>query len=196
MGEAWINAVAALDFPESRQLLLGLVDPEVPGFPAGLSFERDDVVAARVAELAQRDGVILQRLVHLCELELPPLRRGLLAKVMGLLGTTDAMLAAMNLIDDAVTPSVPYEVWKQLEATFVEHLKAHGDLNGNSYLLAPRSSNLIRGRLFEMATKDDRRKKAASALLAQIEAWRLEYGRPNDEPRNPDVECDDSWPAI
>jgi hypothetical protein len=196
MGEAWINAVAALDFPESRQLLLGLVDPEIPGLPIGLSFERDDIVAARVAELARREGAIRQRLVHLCELELPSLRRALLAKVMGMLGTTEAMLAAMNLIDDAGTPSVPYEVWKQLEATFVEHLEAHGDLNGmNSYLLAPRSSNRIRRRLFEMAMKDDRRKKAASALLAQIEVWRLEYGRPNDEPRNPDVECSGSWPA-
>jgi len=46
-----------------------------------------------------------------------------------------------------------------------------------------------------MATKDNRRKKSASSLLAQIEVWRLEYGRPNGEPRNPDIECESSWPT-
>jgi HEAT repeat protein len=187
LGEAWINAVATLDYPESRQLLLSLVDPEISGLPAGLTFDREDVLAARLAELTQRETAIRQRLFQLCSLQLPSPKRMLLAKVVGMLGTTEAILAGLNLIDDTSAPPVPYDIWKQLELTFVEHKSVNPE--SNAYTPAPRSSNPIRSRLFEMATTDARRGKAASSLLGQIEVWRLEYGRPSGEPRNPDVEC-------
>ncbi|MHB8540356.1 MAG: hypothetical protein ACYDCD_05360 [Candidatus Acidiferrales bacterium] len=82
---------------------------------------------------------------------------------------------------------MPYEIWKQVEATFVEHKPSSGV--PNAYTLAPRSANSIRNKLFEMSTMDARRKDSASSLLAQIEVWRLEHGRPHDEPRNPLFEC-------
>ncbi len=47
---------------------------------------------------------------------------------------------------------------------------------------------------FEMAHSDPVRKLSASTLLGQIEVWRLEYGRPLDEPRHPAIESDISWP--
>jgi len=34
------------------------------------------------------------------------------------------------------------------------------------------------------------------ALLAQIETWRLEHGRPPGEPRSVEVECESSWPTV
>jgi hypothetical protein len=185
LGEVWINAVATLDYPESRQLLLSSVDPEISGLPAGLKFYREDVLAARLAELAQRDAAVRQRLFQLCTLQLPLAKRALLGKIMALLGTTEAISAALNLIDDAVPHSLPYEVWKKIEETFVEHEAVSG--NPYAYIPAPRSSNSIRNRLFHMATTDERRKGGASSLLAQIEVWRLEYGRPNGEPRNPSL---------
>jgi hypothetical protein len=194
LGEAWINAVAALDSAEARQLLLSFVDPEILGLPAGVTFERDDVLAVRLAELGRRNGMIAQRQLQLCMLELPPTKRNLLAQVLGLLGTTDATLAGLNLIDDAAVPPVPYEIWKQLEATFVEHKSVSPD--SNAYRCAPRSANHIRNKLWEMTMKDERRKKAAYSLLGQIEMWRLEYGRPIGEPHNPDVECKGSWPLL
>ena len=32
-------------------------------------------------------------------------------------------------------------------------------------------------------------------LLGQIEEWRLEHGRPTDEPRHPDLASGQPWPA-
>jgi hypothetical protein len=158
-----------------------------------VTFERDDALAARLAGLALGDAATRQRLFQLCRVQLPSPKRALLAKVVGMLGTTDAILAGLDLIDDTDPNPVPYDIWKQLEATFVEHRSISSE--SNAYTPAPRSSNPIRNRLFEMATNDNRRKKAASSLLGQIEVWRLEYGRPNGEPRNPDVECKFSWPT-
>lgn len=191
LGDAWINAVAALDFPESRQLLLSFVDPEVSGLPAGLKFYRDDVQVARLADLARRDASIRQRLFQLCTIPLPPLKPSLLARVIANIGTTDALLAGLNLIDDSASDAVPYHIWEQIEATFVEHKALSPD--SNAYRPTPRSANVVRSKLFNMAMNDRRRKMAASSLLAQIELWRLEYGRPMSEPHNPDPECKIAW---
>ena len=113
---------------------------------------------------------------------------------MGWLGTPDAVLSALNLLDDEATPQIPYDTWKQMEDAFVER-KPYGK-DTNSYTLSPRSSNEVRIRLFEMSKQDKFRAKAAAGLLAQIEAWRLEHGRPAGEPRSVEVECESPWPAV
>ncbi len=103
-------------------------------------------------------------------------------------------MAGLALIDDAASTPVPYEILKQLEDAFVEH-RAHPD-GQNTFTLEPRSSNEIRAKLLEMATKDERRKKSALKLLAQIEEWRLEYGRPAGEPRHPAIDTGEPWPPM
>jgi hypothetical protein len=125
---------------------------------------------------------------------LPPAKRLLLAKVIGRLGSLEAVSAGLNLIDDDVDPPVPYEIWKQIEAAFVEE-RRHGQ-SENTYILEPRSSNAIREKLLKLAHKDERRKESAQTLLAQIEEWRLEYGRPNGEPRHPAFERGEPWPPM
>ena len=88
---------------------------------------------------------------------------------MGWLGSSEAAVAGLNLIGDTCSPAVPYETWKQLEGIFIEK-RSHGK-DSNVYTPAPRRSNAIRNRLFEMATLDARRKKSALSLLGQIELW-------------------------
>lgn len=193
LGDAWINAVAAIDSPESRSLLLSFVDPDAPGLPAEVGLGRDDVLATRIGELARRDA-IEQRLLQLCDAELPTAKRLVLSRVIGRLGTQEAVSAGLNLINDNISPSIPHEIWEQVEAAFVE--RRHHGKSENSYTLAPRSSNAIRAKLLEMATKDERRKKSASTLLGQIEEWRIEYGRPTGEPRHPAYDSGDLWPPI
>ncbi len=190
---AWINALAALDSPEARELLLSFVDPATPGAPAGAMIDCEDVLAARLAELALRDEATKQRLLQLCTLRLPPARRNPLARVLLMLGSQDAILAGLNLIDDAAIPPVPYEIWKLLEATFVEYKSVRPE--SNTYLRLPREANPIRNRLLEMTASDERGKDSATSLLGQIEMWRLEYGRPIGEPRNPHIKHQTPWPA-
>jgi len=194
LGDAWINAVAAVDTPDARNLLLSFLDPALPGLPFENTFSREDVLVARIVHLARRDKAVEERLLRLCEAELPSPRRDLLAKVVGQLGNVEAVTAGLYLIDDAANSPVPYEIWEQLEDAFVER-RPHGE-SRNTFTLEPRSSNAIRAKLLDMATKDERRKKSALRLLAQIEEWRLEYGRPAGEPRHPSIESREPWPMI
>ena len=194
MADAWTNAVAALDTPAARNLLLSFVDPAIPGLPLEILFNRQDVLAARIFDCARRDPAIEARLRELCAPGLPAPKRSLLSKVMNWLGTPEAVLAGLNLLDDRAQPPIEFDTWQQLYTAFVEH-KPYGQ-SPNTFTLAARASNEIRARLFDMAARDDWRKKSAFSLLGQIEEWRLEHGRPIGEPRHPAFGSADPWPPV
>jgi hypothetical protein len=187
-----INAFAALDTPRARELLLGFVDPDVPGIALTRRPHREDVLVARLTELAQRQPFVATRLKELCELDLPEPNRHILSKVMDSLGTPEALTANLNLIDDARPSPVPQGIWDQLKSAFVER-RPYGQ-DANVFTEHARASNELRVRLFSMATEDKKRRTSAFTLLGQIEEWRLEYGRPTGEPRHPDLASGQPWP--
>jgi hypothetical protein len=187
-----INAFAALDTPRARELLLGFVDPDIRGIALTRRPHREDVLVGRLAELAQRRPEVAARLRELCERDLPELNQHVLSKVMGWLGTPEALAANLNLIDDAKPSPVPRGIWDQLETAFVER-RPYGQ-SPNVFTQHARASNELRVRLFRMAIGDEKRRKSAFMLLGQIEEWRLEHGRPTGEPRHPDLASGQSWP--
>ena len=188
----FINAVAALDTPRARELLLGFVDPDIPAIALTRRRHREDVLVARLTELAQRIPEAAARLRELCERDLPEINRHVLSKVMGWFGTLEALVANLNLIDDAKPSPVPQGVWDQLESAFVER-QPYGQ-NSIVFTVHARASNELRVRLLRMALEDRKRRNSAFMLLGQIEVWRLEYGRPTDEPRHPDLASGQTWP--
>ena len=188
----FINAFAALDTPRARELLQGLVDPDIRAIALTRKPDREDMLVARLTELAQRSPVVAVRLRELCERDLPGINRHILSKVMDRLGSTEDLLANLTLIDDARSPPVPRGVWEQLENAFVER-QPYGD-RPNVFTLHARASNELRTRLLTMVREDRTRQDSASMLLGQIEGWRLEHGRPTDEPRHPDLASGQSWP--
>ena len=188
----FINALAALDTPRARELLQGLVDPDIRAVALTRDPAREDVLVARLRDLAQRSPDVAHRLRELCERDLPEINRHILSKVMARLGSIGHLLANLNLIDDTRSPPVPRGVWEQLENAFVER-KPYGD-HPNVFTLHARASNELRTRLLAMAREDRTRRNSASMLLGQIEGWRLEHGRPTDEPRHPDLASGQTWP--
>ena len=190
--ENFINAFATLDTPRARELLLGFVEPGLHDSALTRRPHREDMLVERLAELAQRSPEVAARLLRLCERDLPEINRDILSKVMARFGTPKAMVANLNLIDDARSPSVPQGVRDQLESAFVE--RQPYERHPNTFTLQPRASNDLRGRLFRLAYEDGKRRKSAVRLLGQIEVWRLEHGRPADELRHPDLGSGQSWP--
>lgn len=196
----WINAVSSFGGTESKQLLLSFLDPEAAAVEGAMDFKSHggDLLAKKVAELAASDQITRVWILELCDAELPAEKRALLAKVIAEMGDEEAVLAGLNILDDGVTSkhsatsAVPYHLWKAIESLFIEH-RSQGK-NRTTYTLVPRSSNSIRARLLEMTLTDNRRCKSAFGLLGQIEVWRLDYGKPETEPRHPAFERQVSWP--
>lgn len=187
-----VNAIAALDTRGARELLLSFVDPDVRDIALARWLQREDVLVARLAELASRSSDVAVRLQQLCQPDVPELNRNVLSRIMASLGTDEALALNLNLIDDANPSPVPRGVWDQLESAFVEQ-RPIGN-NPNAFTLHARASNALRARLFAMALQDPRRRKSAFMLLGRIERWRLEHGRPPGEPRHPDFASGQPWP--
>jgi hypothetical protein len=192
----WIGALAALNTPESKSILLSFVDPEIEqiGFKAPLEYYHWDFLASRIADLARSEPAIKERVLQICDVRLSSKRCLLLSKVIARLGTQDALLAGLNLIADGANPPVPHDLVEAIEAAFLKRQR-YGD-TGSAYTLVPQASNEIRTRLFEMVLNDEVRRQSASALLGKIEVWRLEYGKPSTEPRHPGFDSGAPWPPI
>lgn len=195
IGEPWIEAIAMLHGPRSNEILLSFVDPEARLFTREFipDHRHGDLLARLLADRAEADGAVKAELVRLANGDLSPSKRMLLAKVFAAFRREADLVAGLSILRDDGS-GVPYELFRSMENAFLEH-RPYG-LDGGTFILVPRGSNAIRRSLFEMARTDPARRKSAFALLGQIEVWRLEYGRPADEPRHPAVDSETSWPPL
>jgi hypothetical protein len=189
----WVDSVAALNTPESKEVLLSFIDPDVEHLGIGQCFNYSDQarLASHVADIARAEPAIEDRLYLFRAKELSPTARILLADVVAQLGTPDALSLGLDLINDYANPPVPHSLRQGLESVFLER-RPHGDTQ--LYQIEPRSSNKIRSLLFNMILNDDAQRRSAWDLLGQIESWRLEYGRPSDEPWHPAILSGELWP--
>jgi hypothetical protein len=190
----WLEAVAGSPLPRARQVLLGLVDLDVPNVNLDLALFDDalDGVAARVAQIAQSDDGIASRILELAAGAVLAERRVVLAKVCARMSSTRSLIAGLSLIDDDADPPIPYDVSEALEEVFLE--KRPSVQMANAHSLVPRAASDVRTALYNMSIHDPRRGRSATRLLLRIEAWRLEHGRPASEPRHPALESGTLWP--
>jgi len=188
----WINALTDLKTGSAHRIFLGLVDPTLPDLPFVLDWSSSERVAAQIAEIAGHDPVVEARLRELSLLSLDEPRRQLLARALAVRGNPEAQLALLNLLDDGRQPRVPWGVERSMEQIFIRE-QAH-PTHANAITRHASASNPVRTRLYSMVHEDERRKHSAYSVLGQIEEWRLEYGRPNEEPRHPDIGSGLPWP--
>jgi hypothetical protein len=188
-----VNALATLDTSRSRELLLGFVDPAVPSCTSTRKWHREEVLVERLTDVARRRPDAAMHLLELCRSDVPEFSRQVLSSVMARLGTPEALAANLDLIDDAKQSAVPRGLWDQLRNTFLAREAYEND--PNTFIVRGQASNETRARLFKMATGGDpKHQRSALEILGQIELWRLEDGKPVDEPRHPDLASDGLWP--
>jgi hypothetical protein len=195
IGEPWIEAIGALEGTRSSELLLSFVDPNAKLFSRGFipDHRHGDVLARLLAQRAAKDKALKGRLVELANGDLPPTRRMLLAKVFSQFTSEEDLVEGLCVLRDYES-GVSYEFVRSMENVFLEH-RPYGSF-GNTYTLSPLGCKAVRKRLFEMMIRDPDRRESAFALLGQIEVWRLEHGRPADEPPHPMIESEISWPPL
>ncbi|MBI2472067.1 MAG: hypothetical protein HYV59_12635 [Planctomycetes bacterium] len=186
----WIDAIAALNTSKSKQILMSFIDPSIELFKDQQTAHHDRL-AKYIADITCDDSKVMYRVYELCKMEHSSVMRSLLAEVVSRIGTSEALVAGLSLIHDQTKPSIPYELSRGLERAFLGRQPYGG---GYGYTIEPITSSEIRYRLFEMTLDDQYRKRSAWLLLGQIEAWRLEYGRPNNEPRHPSFNSGKPWP--
>ncbi|MGC2475813.1 MAG: hypothetical protein WA485_15840 [Candidatus Sulfotelmatobacter sp.] len=193
IGDEWIRAVAQLGGKRSNEVLLSFVAPDQKLFTKDFlpDYQNGNVLARLLAERAENDSEFKAELFRLASGELPQTKRMLLAKAFSFFQREDDLVAGLCVLRDDES-GLPRELLRTIENAFLEH-RPYGK-ETNAYTVAPRGSNALRKRLLEMAQTHPLRKRSAFALLGQIEVWRLEHGRPMDEPRHPAIESSINWP--
>lgn len=196
IAEKWLEAIASCRLPRARAIMLSFVDRDARTSVGDRALPDDamDFLAGCLSDLARTDPSVAERIIQLTAIPVSKQQRMIIAKVIARLNSATALLAGLNLIDDGSTPGIPYEINRAIEDVVLEKRPYGG--SSQSYTLAPRGANDLKARLFEMAKHDPRRAKSAYILLAQIEEWRLEYGRQPSEPRHPGFDCGEMWPPI
>lgn len=192
VGDEWIGALKRLDTPAARELLLSFVDPSLPPMPTQLISHYDGRLIDSLVGLAQRDSGIRQRMFALVDADLSAAQAKILGKVLAKLGSLESLLRALDLLKDDDSGGSSYELYRGLEEVFVEHRPVQE--SSSTYTMVPRASNEIRLKLLDMVKNDPARKKSAWSLLNEIEKWRMQFGRPDGEPRSPSVEGGFLWP--
>jgi hypothetical protein len=193
IGDEWIKAVAQLGGKRSNEVLLSFVDPDQKLFTKEFvpDYQNGNVLARLLADRAEHDSEFKAELFRLASGDLPQTKRMLLAKAFSFFQREDDLAAGLCVLRDDES-GLPHELLRTIENAFLEH-RPYGK-ETNVYTVAPRGSNALRKRLLEMAQTDPLRKRSAFALLGQIEVWRLDHGRPVDEPRHPAIESGIHWP--
>jgi hypothetical protein len=87
----------------------------------------------------------------------------------------------------------PYGLNHSLEDLFLERRSYN---SSGAFVLVPRNADQVRAKLFQMVLKNPSRRKAAFAILGQVEIWRIEHGRPQGEPRHPMIASNEPWPPL
>ncbi len=187
----WVDAVAAIGNARSRNVLMSQVDPDITEWNLALPRSAGTFLAGHIATFAASRSEVRNRIYHLCSVDLPGNQRQLLANVVRQIGSEEAIITGLNLIRDDLSPSVPYDLEQALE----DRLVGRRDIGGSreSYELVPMNGDMIRKKLIELVMHDEHRRRAARGLLARIESWRLDYGKPTYEPRHPSIETGFQW---
>ena len=175
----------------AREALLSFIDPQIPWVGVNIIFDYHNTerFASYIGQWARRDPTLKQRLISLSETSLTPVQRQLLTAIYHELGTDEAMLAGVNLLQSTIAP---IRGEPGVEALFLER-RPYGS---SGYVYVPRNAARARAKLFGMVLDDPSRRKAALSILAQIEVWRIEHGRPPGEPRHPMIESGEPWPPL
>ena len=94
----------------------------------------------------------------------------------------DLDLAALQLMRDG--QQIPWIVRQIIKRSFYEEVPVPGSQGVFNVNAIP--NTVVRVRLLEMAYE----------LLGEIDQWRLESGKPDFEPRHPNISSGHSWPIV
>jgi hypothetical protein len=193
----WIEAVGNLGGRGAATTLLAFIETgrTAQSHVSSKDHHLFELAANRIATLARTDDDLQSEIIAMVNVPGSLERDFVIIKTVSALGSLDALLTTLNLAIEDRSHRWPYYV---LEGVFQDLclIKRQTAPDANSYTLEPTPAVELRRHLLEIAATGDRRSRNAFSLLGQIDVWRLEHGKPPQEPRHPAIESGVHWPAL
>jgi hypothetical protein len=112
----WIDAVAAIGGVHSDEILLSFIEPASEDrFKFDFESYYGDVLVSHIAELTRVNNKTMRRTLAFYDAEISPTKRTLLSKLVSRLGTSEAVVAGLKLIDDGASQPVPFDLSQAIE---------------------------------------------------------------------------------
>lgn len=143
-----------------------------------------DLLAETVSTIVEGDINFWEEIKNYCYNASSDIDRIISASILEKVGTEEAAIIACNLLNDESNNGLQYYFMQLIEHASLDRVNAD---NPNSYYLVPKPCKDLRAHLLYLVLNDKTRKKSAMLLLCYIETLRIEYGRPLDEPRHPNI---------
>lgn len=159
--------------------------------------EYDSKIISVALKLACKSDDFMENLMDFCKKASTLKEKNIAIHILREIGTEEAAILALKLLDKMELAEFGFYLENLIETVVVRRVKAD---TPNSYCQLPKSAQNFRKELIRIVLDNDINKQSALLVLTYIEALRIEYGRPMDEPRNPDIEklykAEITWPLL
>ncbi len=181
----WIRALGQNPQAVCKEKLLNLFDEIKDADQSQRTWDNGAVEALveTLANVALSDSSIWEQIKNRCARATTDPERIVLARILQKVNNDEAALSACALINEK--GQCPQSVRRLFEEVLTRKVPAGSE---GSFYSFPRPFNRLRQTLADMVLRDPIKRRGAYALLAFIENFRVEHGRPVDEPRHPSTE--------
>ena len=190
--ERIINGLGMNVTPEAAQVLTRLLADGTLSKIAPKSYRVEHTIAPKLGRSAVGNAEDLQQLLNVLEANNSPVEEHLVCAILAEIQEARATSLLFRYLDETKYPQGGMDAARVLEEKFVRREEsAHG---AGWIEVYPQACNAVRRYLFKLASENGPSQKWARAVLMNVEERRRSCGRPEDEPRHPDIETGTGWP--
>jgi hypothetical protein len=184
-----INALACKRTRPIKDAFLDVLsaEPTQTIIPSTTRVHGQDVLPGAFSRLMAADAAFKDEVLRRCTPFSPPAHRELVARALESLGTPEAFEAAVPAIAGGGN-------WVGLFLT--DLLTRHAPASGGLATILPASDRNPRSHLLRMMIREPQLRDKIFEVLGVIEQIRVDYGKPAEEPRHPDIDTGVPWPQI
>jgi hypothetical protein len=191
-------AVGKTEVPEAKQALLSTIDNSIssPKIPMPNHNGRSSLDQA-LANICKSGASIQERLISLCnEQTLSKEQKSRILSTINSNPSNKAIIAAVSMISkDNENCSIPYELENAIKKSVIQSVPID-DMPDGYYNLRPQVNSELSMHLFESIINKHDNRLFAFKILGYINWLRIEHGRPQLEPRYPDIRSQKPWPPL
>jgi hypothetical protein len=192
-----IEALGKTELPEAKEALLSIIDNSInsPKIPMPNDNGRSSLSQA-LSNICKSDESVQDRIISLCnEKNLSQEQKSIIMSTINSRPSNKAIIAAISLLSQNNNKClIPYELENSVEKSVIQY-DPIDDIPGG-YNTRPRFNKELRMNLFESVINKHDNWLFAFKILGYINWLRIEHGRPQLEPRHPDIQRHRPWPPL
>ena len=192
-----IEALGKTEAPEAKQALLSTIDNSITSNKIPMPNHNGiNSLIQVLTNIYETDKSTQDRIILICNDEnLSKQQKSIILSIVNNSPSNKSIIAAISMLSQNNDKcSIPYELENAIEKSVTQNVPI--DETSYIYNTRPRINSELSMNLFESVINKKAYWLFAFDLLGYINWLRIEHGRPQLEPRHPNVEAKEPWPPL